>query len=188
MKRTLIIIGLGLLATGCIQRTITIDSQPQGALVYLNDVEVGRTPTTVPFTFYGVYDVRLSKQGFQTLHTEQKAQAPWWDNPGPDMIAEAMPGTKRVNLQWRYTLEPAPPTDEALTVDRARQMRAYLQQEAAEGKQGFGEIPTAQPTTPADDVDDEAAPATEDEPTAITDMPMVEDETADEPTEDDSVE
>ena len=34
--------------TGCVQRTITVNSDPQGALVYLNDIEIGRTPVTVP--------------------------------------------------------------------------------------------------------------------------------------------
>jgi len=52
-----------LLITGCVERLITVKSTPAGALVYLNDEEVGRTPVTVPFRFYGVYDVRLEHEG-----------------------------------------------------------------------------------------------------------------------------
>ena len=45
---------LGLLIlSGCVDRTISITSTPSGALVYLNDEEVGRTPLVTPFTFYG---------------------------------------------------------------------------------------------------------------------------------------
>ena len=108
--------------TGCIQRTISIDSEPRGAVVYLNDEEVGRTPVTVPFLFYGVYDVRIEKESYQTLHTKQKAAAPWWEAPGPDLLAEAVPHNK-VELNWRYTLAPATATDEASLLERARQLR-----------------------------------------------------------------
>ncbi len=48
--------------TGCVERTISISSEPSGALVHLNDEEVGRTPLTVPFTFYGTYSVRVTHE------------------------------------------------------------------------------------------------------------------------------
>ncbi|QNN24985.1 PEGA domain-containing protein [Planctomycetales bacterium ZRK34] len=113
---------------GCIQRTITIESNPPGALVHLNDVEVGRTPVTVPFTFYGVYDVRLQHDGYQTLNTSTKAQTPWWENPGPDLVAEALPGEQHVDLKWHYELQPAEAVDEDLLIDHAKQLRATFSQ------------------------------------------------------------
>jgi hypothetical protein len=116
------------LMSGCIQRTITIESTPPGALVHLNDVEVGRTPVTVPFTFYGIYDVRLERDGYQTLATATKAEAPWWEAPGPDLVAEALPGEQRVELKWHYELEPAQPMDENVLIDHARQLRATFDQ------------------------------------------------------------
>ncbi len=57
----LVVGGLG--HAGCVERTITITSDPPYALVWLNDEEIGRTPVTVPFTFYGKYDVRLIHEG-----------------------------------------------------------------------------------------------------------------------------
>lgn len=122
-------LGLG----GCIQRTIVVDSDPRGALVYLNDVEVGRTPTRVPFTFYGEYDVRLVKEGYRTLQTSAEASPPWYDMPGPDLFAEMAPWTERVTVEWSFALEPARPVDEATVIDHARQMRALLAEEAGEG-------------------------------------------------------
>ena len=126
MLRPIALAMLIALSPGCIQRSIKINSQPEGALVYLNDVEVGRTPMIVPFTFYGVYDVRLEKAGYQTLNVAQKASAPWYDNPGPDLICELAPWRTNVQLEWFYDLEELQPVDEALTVERARQLRDEL--------------------------------------------------------------
>ena len=112
--------------SGCVQRTISITSQPAGALVYLNDEEVGRTPLTVPFTYYGTYDVRLEKDGHQPLWTTAKADAPWWENPGPDLVGEAIP-RNRVKINWHFDLtqrDPADETGDDRLIDRAKQMRA----------------------------------------------------------------
>ena len=54
---------------GCVERFITVTSKPAGAIVWLNDEEVGVTPVTVPFTWYGEYGVVLRKEGYQTLKT-----------------------------------------------------------------------------------------------------------------------
>lgn len=114
-----------LFLTGCVKRTLLIESDPPGALVYLNDQEVGRTPITVPFTWYGTYDVRLEKDGYRTLHTEQELEQPWWENPGPDLFAEAIPN-KRVERSWFFELAQASPADDVdpdILLEHARQMR-----------------------------------------------------------------
>ncbi|WP_432798913.1 PEGA domain-containing protein [Poriferisphaera sp. WC338] len=100
----LMVFGLLLGVGGCVKRKINISSAPEGALVYLNDQEVGRTPLDVGFTFYGTYDVRIEKQGYQPLWTTAKTDAPWWEFPGPDFFAEIMPGTKEVNIDWHFEL------------------------------------------------------------------------------------
>ena len=60
---TAMAVGGTLMLAGCVQRIISITSQPSGALVYLNDEEVGRTPISAPHLFYGVYDIRLEHEG-----------------------------------------------------------------------------------------------------------------------------
>ena len=110
---------------GCVERTIEVTSSPSGALVYLNDEEVGRTPLRVPFMYYGVYDVRLEAEGHKPLWTTGEAVAPWWEYPGPDLLAEAWPGAASV-VRWHYELEPAPGVEEVDTdglIDRAETMR-----------------------------------------------------------------
>lgn len=113
------------LSLGCVERRLLISSEPAGALVYLNDQEVGRTPLEVPFTWYGTYDVRLEREGFKTLQTQQVAEQPWWEKPGPDLFAEAMPD-KRVEIAWHMKMTPQQPaseTDPDRVLDFAKQLR-----------------------------------------------------------------
>jgi hypothetical protein len=128
MHRSAALIAIALacvMSLGCVERRLMITSEPAGALVYLNDQEVGRTPLEVPFTWYGTYDVRLEREGYKTLETEQVAEQPWWEKPGPDLIAEAMPD-KRVEIAWHLKMLPKVPaseTDPERVVDFAKQMR-----------------------------------------------------------------
>ncbi|MFN3168166.1 MAG: PEGA domain-containing protein [Phycisphaeraceae bacterium] len=117
---------VALLSLGCVERRLIITSEPPGALVYLNDREQGRTPLEVPFTWYGVYDVRLEREGYTTLLTQREAERPWWEAPGPDLFAEAIPD-KRVEIRWHLEMQQATPADETDPLDiigHARQLRA----------------------------------------------------------------
>jgi hypothetical protein len=116
---------VAMVGAGCVERTITITSEPAGALVHLNDEEVGRTPVTVPFTFYGKYDVRVEADGYQPLWTRTEAVAQWWENIGPDIAAETIPHHK-AEQHWHYKLDPYTERDPDALVDRAKQLRATL--------------------------------------------------------------
>lgn len=124
MLRLGLVILIGL-SVGCVERRLMISSDPPGALVYLNDQEVGRTPIDVPFKWYGTYDVRLEQAGYQTLETQQEAEQPWWEYPGPDLFAEAVPD-KRVQLDWHFKMLPALPADQVdpeRVLEYAKQLR-----------------------------------------------------------------
>ncbi|MEX2671699.1 MAG: PEGA domain-containing protein [Phycisphaeraceae bacterium] len=128
LPRLLLLALLPLTAFGCVQRTLHITSEPAGALVHLNDEEVGRTPLSVPFIFYGKYDVRLAIDDHEPLWTTARARAPWWEYPGPDLVAELIPGA-RSNIRWHFALTPAPPAeevDEDSLLERARDQRATI--------------------------------------------------------------
>lgn len=77
-------------AVGCVDRTIKINSEPAGALVYLNDQEVGRAPIKVNFTWYGDYDIILRKKGYKTVLTHKRIDAPWYQWPGIDLVTECL--------------------------------------------------------------------------------------------------
>jgi hypothetical protein len=118
------LLALALLApAGCVERRIRITSEPAGALVRLNDIEVGATPLEVDFTYYGVYDVRVTKEGYQPLITSAEAKAPWWETPGADLVAEAWPGRNISLVEWSFTLVPASDDPDQL-IQRARELRA----------------------------------------------------------------
>lgn len=113
----------GLVGCGA-ERTIRITSEPSGALVHLNDDEVGRTPVEVPFLFFGTYDVRLSKEGYRSLWTMAETSPPIWEFPGPDLAAEFVGA--RTEVEWHFELEPLDLDDPSLvsgTVERAGLMR-----------------------------------------------------------------
>ncbi|MHC5022617.1 MAG: PEGA domain-containing protein [Planctomycetota bacterium] len=96
-----------LAATGCVERTISITSEPPGALVWLNEREVGRTPVDVEFLTYGTYDVRLQLADHEPLATSGDAKVPWWEIPPLDLLAAASPFTFRRHVKWHFDLEPA---------------------------------------------------------------------------------
>ncbi len=121
-----------LIAGGCVRRTITITSEPSGALVWLNDREVGRTPVDVDFTHYGTYDVRLVHDGFEPMLTVGEAKPPLWDHMGPDLVAELIPGEVHSRVEWHYELQPLADDPEAL-VDRARELRSQAIEEPVLG-------------------------------------------------------
>ena len=90
---------------GCVERKLTIVTEPAGALVALNDEEIGTSPVTVGFEWYGDYSVRISKDGYQTLNTHQKLKRPWRDKFPWDLFAD-MFMTKIDEYTWTFKLEP----------------------------------------------------------------------------------
>ena len=92
---------------GCgVQRTLQIESDPPGALVYLNGNEVGRTPMRKNFLWYGTYDVELRKEGYETLVKPTPVWAPWWQVPPIDFLAELVPLPLEDKHAVEYRLKP----------------------------------------------------------------------------------
>jgi hypothetical protein len=118
------------LATGCgVHRTLTVKSYPEGALVYLNGLEVGRTPVQHDFVWYGTYDVELRKDGYQTLKTRGKVFAPWWQWVPIDLFAELVPFHLHDQQKLSYRLDPMPQTaaDADLMIRHAGEMQAQME-------------------------------------------------------------
>ena len=91
-----------------VERTITVTSAPENALVFLNDQEIGRTPVTRTFKWYGTYDVEVRKEGYETLKTTAPMIARWWQFPPFDFAAEFIPGKFEDRRELHYVLqEPA---------------------------------------------------------------------------------
>jgi hypothetical protein len=110
---------------GCVERTAKIQTEPPGALVLVNDEEVGVSPVKFSFLWYGDYDIMVRKPGYATLKTHHRIDAPWYEWPPFDLIAETMvPVMIRDQRELpTLTLEPAQtPTADEL-VQRAVELR-----------------------------------------------------------------
>jgi len=90
---------------GCVERKLTINTDPEGALVTLNDEEIGQSPVTVSFNWYGDYNVIISKEGFETLKTHRQLKGPWYDAFPFDFVAQLLwPGRIVDSYEWSFEL------------------------------------------------------------------------------------
>jgi hypothetical protein len=138
-----------LAGVGCVQRTLTVETDPPGALVVMNDQEIGRTPFTREFTWYGWYDIQLRKPGYETLSTRAKVIAPVWQWPPIDLFAELMPMHLKDQRHFMYKLTPAStqPADPDLMLARATQLRGQLQSSQYTAFPTTAPAPTTSPAT-----------------------------------------
>ena len=126
LRATVLLIGLaGLTMAGCVRRTMTFNTDPQGAIVHLNDREIGRTPVTVDFTWYGDYDIIYRKEGRLAHATHHRVLPPWYQVWPLDFVSEVL-------VPWEIhdhheippaVLKPEPDPDPDALVQRAREMR-----------------------------------------------------------------
>jgi hypothetical protein len=131
---------LALASGGCLKRTIAVTTEPPGALVWLNDVEIGRTPVETDFTYYGVYDVRVRREGYEPIATKMKANTPIYEQPGLDLVAEALPTRTHTVIRWHFDLAPV-----AEAGDRAGAEKALIER-AAELRGQATPPPAPEPT------------------------------------------
>jgi hypothetical protein len=120
---TLVLAMLIVVAPGCVRRTMTINTAPQGARVVLNDQEIGTSPVKIDFTWYGDYSVMLEKQGYKTLQTHKMVPTPWYQVPGIDLFAEVFwPFQITDHHELEFELQPAgePVSREQLLNDAER--------------------------------------------------------------------
>lgn len=131
--------GTALLCSGCLERTICVTTEPPGALVWINDIEVGRTPLETDFTFYGDYDVRVRREGYEPIVTHAKADTPLQELPGIDLLAEAAPVRFHNRVLWHWSLTPIAESGskegaEGDLVARASELRGRIAPVGAEAK------------------------------------------------------
>jgi hypothetical protein len=94
-------------AAGCVERKLTINTNPAGAQVFLNDEEIGVSPVTASFNWYGDYNITIRKQGCETLQMHRKLQAPWYDLFPFDFLTQILyPGRIVDSYEWSFDLKP----------------------------------------------------------------------------------
>ena len=71
-----------------VRRRITIKTDPPGALVYIDDQEIGVTPVSTSFTYYGTRKIQIVKDGYETVTVLREIKPPWYQIPGIDFVTE----------------------------------------------------------------------------------------------------
>jgi len=125
-----VIVGSIVLVTGCVERRLKINTSPQGSMVTLNDEQIGVSPVTVTFQWYGDYAVRLSKEGYQTLNTHHALKAPWYDAFPFDFFAQILWPCRIVDsFEWTFELQPLQPVLREDLIQRALDLEEQLNTE-----------------------------------------------------------
>jgi hypothetical protein len=120
----LLFLGVGALS-GCVERRYTIRTDPPGATVVVNGEEIGPSPASKSFVYYGERKISLIKDGFQTKTLIQPIKAPWWDNYITEFFTEnVIPVSLRDEREFTYKLEPFKMTPQGELRDRAESLRS----------------------------------------------------------------
>jgi hypothetical protein len=106
-RMTPVLLLVAILACGCgsVQRELTVKTEPAGALVLLNDEEIGTSPVTVSFNWYGDYRITVSHEGYATLKTHKKLAAPWYDYFPFDLARLMWPARTTDRYEWTFKLQ-----------------------------------------------------------------------------------
>lgn len=115
---------IAVLSTGCVQRRMTIRSNPPGALVYVDDYQLGTAPVSHDFVYYGTRKIRLVKDGYETLTVRQPFPVPWYEVFPLDFVTENLiPWEIRDERVVELAMQPAAAVPPESVVERAEQAR-----------------------------------------------------------------
>lgn len=110
---------------GCVERRYTIRTDPPGAQVIVNGENIGPSPASRNYYYYGDREVTLVANGYETKTIIQPMDAPWWDNYLTEFFSENLvPYVIRDDREYSYKMEPArTPTQEEIQ-GRAEALRS----------------------------------------------------------------
>ena len=107
------------LTTGCVDRKFVVTSDPPNAAVYVNGAYVNQTPVDYPFVYYGKYEIKVVKDGFETIVDQKKIASPWYEIPPLDFFTDNFGPNIRDVRRIHYTLPERVPARETDLLDRA---------------------------------------------------------------------
>ncbi len=119
-----LLIVLSVCQVGCVTRRLTVRSNPPGALVYIDNYEIGTTPCSTSYTNYGTRQIRLVKDGYETLTVNQPIPAPWYEWPGIDFVSENLvPRDIRDERALTFNMQPQMVVPNDILLTRAEELR-----------------------------------------------------------------
>ena len=139
MRKARVVVSLGLVATAlaacpaCVWKTIGVRSEPPGATVYLDGLEVGQTPVdNIRFDFYGTREIMVEKPGYLCERRVVKIAAPWFCVFPIDIVTELfMPWEIYDRRYFYFALKPAVQMDKATLLRRAAETQEIARERIA---------------------------------------------------------
>ncbi len=92
--------------------------------MYVDDYQIGTTPVSTSFTYYGTRKIRLVLSGYETKTILQPVPTPWYEYPGLDFVTENLvPGEIRDERVVEYQLTPQVIVPSQQLLGRAENLR-----------------------------------------------------------------
>lgn len=88
MRRFLLV--LPLLLAGCVERILSVRSEPPGAEVWLDGERVGTTPAEIPYDWYGTRELTLERPGYRSITVSVELSPPWWQIFPLDFVTDLL--------------------------------------------------------------------------------------------------
>ena len=117
-KVLLAIVALALPA--CVERTLTVVTVPDNADVYLDGHLVGKSPVTLPFSYYGTREIVVRKPGYRVERRLETMTAPHFQDPPWDFYYETLTSDLYVDA-WTFPYVLAPQSDADVSEEAVRQ-------------------------------------------------------------------
>src|SRR5262245_15446922 len=119
-----VLISLCTFAGGCVRRRMTVRTNPAGAKVFVDDQEIGVTPCSASYVYYGTRKITVMKEGFRTETLYQKFYPPWYEIPPLDFVSENLvPREVRDERMVDVELVPDQLVPPQKLIDRAQSLR-----------------------------------------------------------------
>jgi hypothetical protein len=91
---------------GCVERVLSIRTDPPGARVTMDDRRVGASPCDVPFIWYGQRRIAVEMRGYQGVQELVVLDPPWWQYWGMDFLTDVLlPFTLTDQREVTYVLK-----------------------------------------------------------------------------------
>ncbi len=121
---------------GCVSRRMTFVSNPPGAMVLLEGKEIGYSPASVDFIYYGTRQVTMIKDGYETKTDLVTVSTPWYQWPIIEFFTDNFSPTRITDRRvFNFDLQPKQMIPDEELRSRARQLRSESQFNPSGGSQ-----------------------------------------------------
>ena len=115
-------------SAGCVSRRMTFVSNPPGAMVVLDGKEIGYSPASTDFIWYGTRRVTMIKDGFETRTEFVTVTTPFYQWPIIDFFTDNFSPHRITDRRaFEFDLKPKQIVPEEELRDRASKLRSEAQ-------------------------------------------------------------